>query len=784
VSPRGGAPLGLGNPARLLKTVAVVLIVIAAALAYASGVLRPVDDGLAQLRFRLLERPASNTLTVVEIDPASLRAAGTWPWGRERFARAIDNLTAAGAEVVAFDVDFSARSSEASDQALADAIRRRPGQVVLPTFVQARGSRGESLQASLNPLARFTGDAVLASVNVPVDSDGRVRRYRHAFDATEGDRPSMAAVLAGSPPGPAHAFLIDYGIRHGDIDRLSFEAVHAGRFDRDLVRGRKILIGATALELGDEFATPERGTLPGVYVHALAYESLRAGRALRELQTPVLIILAAFAALALFPREGMALGRSLRRHAAVAVATLTVPVAVQASLPVSIDASPVLIVQALCLVWVVRAELRRRARAVIEAREAHLVQLAEHMRESRDRIQAANTQLEAANAALDKALRARTEFLATTSHEIRTPLNGILGMTQVILADRNLPGGLREKVEVVHMSGETMLDLVDDLLDAAKIETGNLVIARADMDLRKLIQDALRLWTDKAAAKGLTLQADLEDVPETIHEDSTRLRQIVSNLLSNAIKFTDEGQVTFLARVAPGADGEVLMLQVSDTGIGIPAGKFDEIFEPFRQVDGSTTRKYGGTGLGLAISRQFAIAMGGELSVESRMGEGSTFTLRLPLRRVEAQPGVSETAEPAAKALSGAVVLLVEANPLAQSVLKAALAGHVDRLDVAVSTGDAEATLRDRPFDLILVEGKTLAEAEEAAPAAVEALKREAQGARVVVLWGGASEAVHRLREAGADHVASKPITADRLVKDLGLLLTASHEVGQSSAAA
>jgi signal transduction histidine kinase len=758
------------------------LLVATAALAYFSGLLRPLDDGLAQVRFALLERPASDTLTVVEIDPASLRAAGTWPWGRERFARVIDNLSAAGADVVALDVDFSARSTEAADQAFGEAVRRRPGQVVLPTFVQVRGSRGESLQAIIKPLEQFTGDAVLASVNVPVDSDGRVRRYRYAFEASEGDRASMAAVLAGAPPGPVGAFLIDYGIRHSDIDRLSFEAVHDGRFDPELVRGRKILIGATALELGDEFATPERGTLAGVYVHALAYESLQSGRALRELQPAVLIFLAALAAFALRPRARLDLGASLRRHAAVAGGGLLIPLAVQAWLPLSIDAGPVLLVQALCLIWVIRSELQRRAQAVIDAREAHLVQLADHMRESRDRIQAANTELERANAALDKALRARTEFLAATSHEIRTPLNGILGMTQVILADRRLPEGLRDKVGIVHASGEIMLDLVDDLLDAAKIETGNLVIAPEDMDLGKLIRDAIHLWTHKAEAKGLSLQSDVEGLPDRIHEDGLRLRQIVSNLLSNAIKFTDQGRVTFSARIAPETHGETLVLEVADSGIGVPAEKLDEIFEPFRQVDGSTTRRYGGTGLGLAISRQFARAMGGDLTVRSQLGQGSTFTLRLPLRRV-GEPMLTPL-EVAGAGLRATAVLLVEANPLAQGMLKAALADHVQRFDVATSADDAEAALQSRQFDLVLVEGRTLSADEAQASAALRRLAGGAGDARIAVLWPGSADAMAALLQAGADHVVQKPIAADRLVEELRDLFRRPDAPGQSSAAA
>ena len=154
------------------------------------------------------------------------------------------------------------------------------------------------------------------------------------------------------------------------------------------------------------------------------------------------------------------------------------------------------------------------------------------------KIRAANRRLSISNVALEKALKAKTEFLATTSHEIRTPLNGILGMTQVILHDPAVAGPLRERIQVVHGAGETMKVLVDDILDVAKMETGQIIIDRAEMDLRTVLSDAIRLWSGQARGKGLALDLDLADCPPRIVEDETRLRQILFNLLSNAIKFT------------------------------------------------------------------------------------------------------------------------------------------------------------------------------------------------------------------------------------------------------
>ena len=293
------------------------------------------------------------------------------------------------------------------------------------------------------------------------------------------------------------------------------------------------------------------------------------------------------------------------------------------------------------------------------------------LRRSRNRVRAANRDLTVA-------LKAKSDFMAMTSHEIRTPLNGILGMTQVILADQQLPAPMRRQVEVAHRAGETMRALVDDILDLSKMESGKLAVTRGPVRLKLLIDEAASLWRSQAEAKGLTFAIDLSQCPADIEEDGDRLRQILFNLLSNAVKFTDAGLVKLTAT----AHDTRLVISAADTGIGIAAEHHALIFEKFQQADASTTRRFGGTGLGLAICRNLAEAMDGSISVDSRLGEGATFTLSLPLRRIEP----IDTPEPAAAAAS-AIAILLEPNALTRRVLAKTIEAHCAQV-AAVATAD------------------------------------------------------------------------------------------------
>ncbi|MBL0125522.1 MAG: PAS domain S-box protein [Betaproteobacteria bacterium] len=231
-----------------------------------------------------------------------------------------------------------------------------------------------------------------------------------------------------------------------------------------------------------------------------------------------------------------------------------------------------------------------------------------------------------ANVRVMQASRAKEAFLATMSHEIRTPLNGVLGMTS-LLTETPLNDEQHDYIRLIRASGDTLLRLIDDVLDFSKIESGHMALESVPVEVVLVAEEAFELVAEKAREKNLALLFEMnDDVPFYILGDATRLRQILLNLLSNAIKFTAKGEIKLTLSTRQTSDGKMeLEGQVRDTGIGIPADRACKLFQPFTQVDTSTTRKYGGTGLGLAICKRLTQLMGGEIRVESIEGEGSVF---------------------------------------------------------------------------------------------------------------------------------------------------------------
>lgn len=382
------------------------------------------------------------------------------------------------------------------------------------------------------------------------------------------------------------------------------------------------------------------------------------------------------------------------------------------------------------------------------------------LRRSRNEVRAANVHLAGTNAALEKALAAKTEFLATTSHEIRTPLNGILGMTQVMLADQGLAAPMRDRLTVVHGAGVTMRALVDDILDVAKMETGNLTLECVPVDLPATLREVSRLWDDQARARGIGFVVDLEQSPVMIEGDSARLRQIVFNLLSNALKFTSSGTVTLTATTT---DDQRLRIAVADTGIGIPADKLEVIFESFRQVDAGTTRQFGGTGLGLSICRNLARAMGGEVTVTSTPGQGSCFAVTLPL--VLAVAAEAETGQ----AQVGPSLLIVDRNPISRSMLRALLAPRAGEVVFASSADEAVRLIADcAPRDVLIDDITVRAESDIDAALTLIAATALVKGARVSLLWPIAEAAeTRRLTATGISQIISKPISGVDLIEAL-----------------
>ncbi|RZL56994.1 MAG: hypothetical protein EOP65_07560 [Sphingomonas sp.] len=393
------------------------------------------------------------------------------------------------------------------------------------------------------------------------------------------------------------------------------------------------------------------------------------------------------------------------------------------------------------------------------------------LRRSRNEVRAANNDLAVTNTALGKALAAKTEFLATTSHEIRTPLNGILGMTQVMLADARIGGSTRDRLSVVYSAGVTMRTLVDDILDVAKMETGNLTVEDAPFDLRAMITESTRLWQDQAEAKGIAFHRDIAACPTMIQGDAARLRQIVFNLMSNALKFTTEGSVT-LHVSAVGDDR--LRIVVADTGIGIPAETREAIFESFRQADTSTTRRFGGTGLGLSICRNLARAMGGDVTVTSVMGEGSRFIVDLPLVRAEAATA------PADAAAGTAGMLVLDRNPITRSMLRTLMTPHAGAVMVSATLDEAFAALATTRFDQLLVDASALGEPDEAR-VALRKLADAAAAADITILWPNAADADRCASETDAAfRNVIKPVSGSTLV---AFLYPARHVALVSQAA-
>jgi signal transduction histidine kinase/DNA-binding response OmpR family regulator len=763
---------------------------------------RPFVD--AQSRWGAAAQPVQGVL-VIDIDDASLRALqprlGAWPYPRDVYALTIETLRDAGARAIAIDLLLSEPGK--GDLSLSRALARDGAPVILA----AAGLRGPALHgapsasdatAAHHAAKSATGNASLAQswpelawpvrslwpapdqpprigvITDPLDDDGRLRRTSLWHEADGLRWPSFALAVwqatapagAGAPAGAA-ALPSDWPVdAQGRIavpallpgrmaPVLPFEVVaRAALGDADAqtldaqVRGRVVFIGSSAL-LGDAVLVPT-GQVSGTVMQAQTYAALRD----RDIVAPPSWRTeAALMALALLPallvwRRGRARPARDAAEALLGVAAVVATGWAWAHWgQTQTHWAPAL---AILVTGAVLALL------------AHQVAMV-----------ATQRRLDYERAVAAEASQAKSQFLANVSHEIRTPMNALLGIAE-LLSETELTAEQRRHVEVFRSSGQSLFELINDLLDLSKIEAGRLELHSEPLRLRALLDERISLLAPRAREKGLALRLDIAaDVPAVVRGDATRLAQTLTNLLGNAIKFTPAGSVTL---AVTREEGDTLCFGVADTGIGIAPSKLETIFEPFTQADGSVTRAFGGTGLGLSITRSLVELMKGSIDVTSTPGSGTTFWLRLPMPAAELPEIVaapSTTGTPERPAGAPLAVLLAEDNEVNVYLVESMLAGAGCKIDVAPNGQSAVDQWRRSHYDVIFMDVQMPGMDGHAATRAIRQLETQMDRPRVPIFalsaHAFASDTQASLA-AGCDAHLAKPVSKATLLTALATL--------------
>jgi signal transduction histidine kinase/CheY-like chemotaxis protein len=431
-----------------------------------------------------------------------------------------------------------------------------------------------------------------------------------------------------------------------------------------------------------------------------------------------------------------------------------------------------------------RTEFERHIQTVLDGRKALAAEVREHENTIAELEQTQTELMQRSEEALG-ASRAKSEFLSTMSHEIRTPLNSVLGMAE-LLDDADLKADERRYLEIIRHSGAMLLELINSILDLARLESGRLEIVPREFALRGTIEEVLEAFTIATREKPLELLTQLAPgLPERVIGDSLRLRQVLMNLVGNAVKFTTQGRVTVSVEPASGSP-QLFRFSVADTGTGIAPEKLALIFEPFTQADSSNTREYGGTGLGLAIVGRLVKEMGGEITVASEVGKGSTFAFTLKLKAASSHDEpVSRSDSNAYPRMERRLRLLVADDVAVNRVLIRALLQHLPyEIDEVESGSRAIEKVIASRYDAVLMDMQMPAQDGYEATSAIRKWEREhgMNHVPIIALTASALETdIERARKAGCDAHLSKPFRREDLLRALNYHLASGTDRDDST---
>ncbi len=632
-------------------------------------------------------------VVIIDIDDASVRSLadqlGPWPFSREVYARLIRQLRSAPASAIGINMVFA--DERPGDQAFASELAAPGPTVVLaaaglrqevPTDAQQKGSQEPAFSetAARWPSFALPASSVLATdtqqmriglVSTPLDNDGVLRRWPllHQADGMVLDAFPLALLKASQPGHRADGLFPDNSVRlmwPASIDklkRLPFASVANEALGlaapgpmAQAVRGRAVIVGTSA-SWSDRTMTPS-GQLSGSEVLAVAYAALAQNAIAHDAPmwlSAVMLLIALCPTLFI----GGPLQKRVGKHATYGLLCAAVLVAISVlAWQASFWANPL---SGLSLV---------------------LIGLALGLWQHQRQLAQENAALAQQRAMADAANQAKSEFLSSMSHELRTPLNGVIGAAQLLQDHATDPERRSELLGIIRSSGTHLLGLIDSILNLARIEAGAIELFHEDFDLLDCVESALTTAAVPARLKGLHLVCIFDrQLTSWRFGDAAHLRQIIVNLVGNAVKFTQRGQV--VVHLKPGQDKGTVVIEVADTGIGMNDEALQHLFEPFRQAGLGTMRRFGGSGLGLSICRKVVTLMDGYIHASSRLGQGSTFTVTVPL------PNGRGTA-PIAPQLDYRVVL-VEPHPASAQGVTEILA----RLGCEVVLCDSEAALRN-----------------------------------------------------------------------------------------